>query len=187
MKVCSTCKLELPLTDFYKSKSKKDGFYQECKTCNKKRLAKYRRDNKEKIAESSAKYRRDNKEKITSRAAKYYRDNPEKYSDYYKKNREKILEISIKYSQTHKKQISNYKTIYKRLNPEKSYDAVRKCHKKYVSECTDNYLIKIIKRNTNLSPNKIPQDLIELKREQILLKRTCKELGNELKKHQNRN
>lgn len=33
MKICSTCKKQKPITEFYKCKTNKDGLYYECKSC----------------------------------------------------------------------------------------------------------------------------------------------------------
>ena len=40
MKTCTKCKVEYPLSEFYKSKNGKDGKSTHCKTCTKKRTAK---------------------------------------------------------------------------------------------------------------------------------------------------
>lgn len=51
MKVCCTCKKELPATNeyFFNNKSKKDGLHMRCKTCAKKYADKYYAENKEKV------------------------------------------------------------------------------------------------------------------------------------------
>ena len=41
MKKCCTCKIEKPLTEFYKDKYFKDGFRQICKPCNKISMGKW--------------------------------------------------------------------------------------------------------------------------------------------------
>ncbi len=40
-KKCSICKVDKPITEFYKNKSKNDGFSTECKLCDKKRVKEY--------------------------------------------------------------------------------------------------------------------------------------------------
>ena len=48
MKTCKTCKIEKPLTDFYKRKDSKDGFYSQCKKCYSERVKNNKKEYKEK-------------------------------------------------------------------------------------------------------------------------------------------
>ena len=59
MKKCNKCKVEKPLTEFYKAKTKKDGHEYKCKSCKKDYVAKHYAENKEKKAQYCA----ENKEK----------------------------------------------------------------------------------------------------------------------------
>lgn len=60
MKICCKCKIEKPLDLFPKDKSKKDGFFIQCKSCQKD----YYEKNKEKVKNLVRKYKKENKEKI---------------------------------------------------------------------------------------------------------------------------
>ena len=63
-KKCSKCGEVKSFSEFYKRKTSKDGLYSRCKMCK----LEYKRDNKEKIKESSKQYRENNKEyTITNR------------------------------------------------------------------------------------------------------------------------
>ena len=73
-KICSKCKQEKSLCDFYKSATKKFGVQSQCKKCRNELDAKYRRENPEKVKESKAKYRRENLEKVNEYQAKYRRE-----------------------------------------------------------------------------------------------------------------
>ena len=41
VKVCTKCKVDKELTEFYKQKSTKDGLFSQCKSCEKEGLKKY--------------------------------------------------------------------------------------------------------------------------------------------------
>ena len=47
-KVCSKCRRELPISEFYKNKSMKDGLHHECKKCSNKNNKKYAKTNNDK-------------------------------------------------------------------------------------------------------------------------------------------
>jgi hypothetical protein len=59
-KKCNKCGIEKSLEEFYKDKSKKDGYRASCKECVKK----YYQENKEHIKERDKKYYQENKEKV---------------------------------------------------------------------------------------------------------------------------
>ncbi len=60
MKKCCNCKLEKDFSNFYKNKSKKDGFNSVCILCSKE----YNIKNKEKITNKKREWFENNKEKI---------------------------------------------------------------------------------------------------------------------------
>ncbi len=122
VKVCTKCKVEKELTDFYKDKSKKDGLRRECKSCRKERNKEYHQANKERIKERrkeyfkeywqankerAKEYRQANKEKINKRHKEYYQANKEKRKErdkeYYQANKERISESRKKYQRERKK------------------------------------------------------------------------------------
>ena len=112
-KVCSKCKQEKLLRDFYKDTTKKLGLTSLCKKCINESGAKYRRENPEKIRESKAKYRRENPEKVRESGAKYRRENPEKENErkkkYRQENPEKIKEYRAKYERERYKNDENFR------------------------------------------------------------------------------
>ena len=88
-KVCKKCLIEKPLTCFYKQKRNKDGYWNSCSDCDKKKYRENVEERKNKISE----YRKNNQEKVKESKKKYYYENREKIlkqkQDYGKKNIEK--------------------------------------------------------------------------------------------------
>lgn len=100
-KVCSTCKIEKELTvnNFQKDKSRKSGFYPECKTC---RVISRKRSFEK------------HKEKILAQSRAYHKATPEKqrarHQRYYQANKAKRLAYSAKYHINRYKTDESYRT-----------------------------------------------------------------------------
>ena len=71
-KICSKCGEILPLSEFSKCKSSKDGLQYWCKQCKKDVNAAWYVKHKEKVAECQAEWRNLNKEKIAEYQAEWY-------------------------------------------------------------------------------------------------------------------
>lgn len=80
MKTCNKCCIEKLKTEFYRNKSRKDGFDYQCKECSSKQKKQYYIDNREIILQRCSEYVINNKDKVAKTSA-----------DYYKKNKETIL------------------------------------------------------------------------------------------------
>jgi len=63
MKICITCKQELPLEQFSKDKTKKDGLQCVCKQCNKQYLKQYYQENSEHFKQYNKQWKQDNPER----------------------------------------------------------------------------------------------------------------------------
>jgi len=115
-KICSKCKQEKSLCDFYKYAS-------QCKKCKKEYQAKHYQKNSEKVKERNAKYHRENPEKVKRWKAKYRRENPEKEKErakkYHRENFEKIKERKAKYRRENLEKIKEREAKYRRENLEK--------------------------------------------------------------------
>ena len=111
-KICCTCKIRKYYTEFYKSKSRKDGYRAECKQCGKEyyirtidkvieRTKQYRKLNKPKIDEYVKKYNKLNALKIRERTKEYKLLNAlsirESNKQYRKLNALKIKESNKQY------------------------------------------------------------------------------------------
>ena len=115
--------------------------------CNEKcAKAKYRIENKERIAERDKRYREEHKDEIAERGKKYREANKDKIAErdkrYYEKNKEKILEQNKKYQEANKEKIAENKKKYYR----KIYD---ECERGVIKET----LIHLIFAFLNLHPN----------------------------------
>jgi hypothetical protein len=102
-----------------------------------------------------------------------YNQNIKHYRDYKKKWKEKIGRKNI-YQYNYK-----FYLKWKKSNPDKYNKIANKLYKKQIDNLADNYLKDLISDcgRSGLKPNEIPQDLIELKRKQLLLKRKIKNNG----------
>ena len=63
-KICSSCESELPVTSdhFHKRKASKDGFMSICKSCNKQKVRKHKKENRDKHLEYCRDWREKNPE-----------------------------------------------------------------------------------------------------------------------------
>jgi hypothetical protein len=85
-KLCPDCKQEKPLSEFYKSKSHKDGLHYCCKQCNTIRTRKYKRTNKEKVLAQARKSDYARRDKAWAyRIKRIYGITPEQYNDLLEK------------------------------------------------------------------------------------------------------
>jgi hypothetical protein len=123
-KKCTKCGIEKPLTEFYKRTSSRDGLDFICKTCSSKKSAKYRAQNKEKLAQYNTEYRAENRENILKKQAEYRKNNPEKVNESMRKWRkkkriqdpEKVNESTRKWRE--KKRIQDPEFFKKQLSQE---------------------------------------------------------------------
>lgn len=97
-KKCYSCKQEKLLSEFYKNKSRTDGYQVSCKSCikdyqelNKDKISEYKKlyvdNNKAEIANYRRAYRKTNKLKITIQKKEYHRANKYKFSAQAAKRR----------------------------------------------------------------------------------------------------
>lgn len=95
MKRCSKCQRILPLNQFSKNKSRKNGLCEQCKDCNKQREKEYYSKNKEQIDQRHREYRSKNKKQIKE----YYNRNKKQINQQKKEFRLKFkVEILSHYA-----------------------------------------------------------------------------------------
>ena len=132
-KRCPRCGETKPIDDFSLNRSRADGRGCWCRSCRKGAQARYRRDNKAKIAARAKEYRRNNKAKIAARLKEKdqrqrngrrrekYRTDPEcrqkmraRSRAHYDANRAHILAAGAAYSQTPKGKATTARKNHKR-------------------------------------------------------------------------
>ena len=102
-KTCAKCKENLPTSEFYKDKCKRDGLMGKCKACRKSYQKAYREANPEKVAEYQKAYREANPEKVAECKRAWREANPEYQEAWREANPEKI---------------AGYEKAYREANPE---------------------------------------------------------------------
>jgi len=111
MKICSKCKEEKELSEFYKDKQKKDCLSSKCKTCIDKQVKTYTDKNKEtcKIRQknSSKKYYIKNQSYYKEYGKEYRDSNKEYFEKWREDNREKNREYAKQYFQNNKEKIKH--------------------------------------------------------------------------------
>lgn len=95
MKICTRCKQEKELSEFYIDRSKKDGLYSSCKICVKLTKAqnievrrKYNKEHKREMAEYSKKYSETHKNEIKKYKKQYYEENKQQILEQQRKRYE---------------------------------------------------------------------------------------------------
>jgi hypothetical protein len=78
MKICSKCKIQKDVSNFYKSKSSNDGLYNVCKECDKKRCLEYYKSNSEYIIKKKKEYTEENSESVKEYQNQYRSENKDK-------------------------------------------------------------------------------------------------------------
>lgn len=134
MKNCSnpTCKQvnPQPFEAFYNNKSKKDGLTNECRCCVKYRQVKYRKNNPDKIRDTSKKYWNNNRQNLIKKNRQYYENNLDKClrsrRDWYISNKAGHLEYQKQYRKDNAVRLLEAKKIYVIKNKEKCLQRRRK-------------------------------------------------------------
>ena len=90
-KTCCTCRIEKPVTEYYKDKNRKDGCCPRCKMCHLAACRSYRLNNPEKRKDTLSKYRLTSIEK----SREYRKTNAEKMKEYGRQYREDNHEFCL--------------------------------------------------------------------------------------------
>lgn len=135
LKVCSKCKLEKRITEFTKSKHRRDGLNIKCKDCTRFENKQFRLNNPEISKLSSKKWYENNKE-IRLATIKKYRDlNKERFREYFKKwrenNRIKCAQYTRKFYWSNREIIAKRSKTIRELNIELFLERERNSYKKH--------------------------------------------------------
>lgn len=107
LRTCYKCKIEKPLSEFPRNRTKRGGYESRCKVCARKAVReyyaehreerlvyarKYRQGHPDKVYEVKRKWRAENPNREKSRVAEWKRDNPERVASYKHHRRAMKLE-----------------------------------------------------------------------------------------------
>lgn len=155
-KVCTKCGVEKSLGDyvFRNSKKKELGRVSHCGKC--------RRD-------AGRRYYQRNKREITLKRRNYLKG-------YYEKNKERLKQRARDHRKENRESINSRVRLNREKNKDKINAKKRSIQSKQRLEISDGYCKKLIANKVGLKAHETPRELIELKREMILLYRVNKEL-----------
>ena len=166
-KVCTTCKLTKPLSEFNKDRSTKDGHDCRCRDCSKARNRQYQATHKETCAKAKKRYLEANKEKVAAKQKAYreaHRDelnakkkiyrqtHPEKIKAYAEAHKEETKA----WREAHREQIAKTSKEWREKNKERViqyYRDKRKNDIQYVKSCNYRRRIGAALRAGSLSKN----------------------------------
>lgn len=193
---CYKCRNIKAINEFVKNKSKKYGYDYQCRECRRARDKK----NKAKRNQWNKEWYKKNRNRILKHAKEYRMNHPEKLENivarnkvYYKRNRQKVLAQKKKYYQNHREEIlarnkirylhdpEKLKNIRKssrknwqKNNPTKYGIVLRHKRRKAIDELKNTY-IKILLKQQGVPMKVMNNDIIEIKRLLIKIKRHVKE------------
>ena len=85
LKVCSKCRVEQPVKNFYEDKSKSDYLSSSCQICRSAQATTHYHDNKEHHRARRADFYRKNRDRIKASKAEFLRRNPGRQTDWHRK------------------------------------------------------------------------------------------------------
>ena len=150
MKTCLRCKIEKPLDNFYNEALRKDKKSPYCKDCHRERKRLAKLTNPEKIS--------------AQKHASYLRNIGTK------KRYDKL------YHAMHKEKKNAQSAIWKNNNRDRYNQRCKMLHKRHRINLEDEYIkTRLMEKAIAMKREDIPQELIELKRLTILIKRMVKD------------
>lgn len=132
MKFCTKCKQFVPLDEFQRDSSKKDGRYSSCKECNREAREKYNNAHRKEAIERVRAWVIKNPEKKRRNAKKWRDNNKEKHRECCKRwvenNSERIKENSRRWASENKDRRREQVRKWRKENPEKNNQNTRRRH-----------------------------------------------------------
>jgi len=163
-KRCIKCGDVKFIDEFHIHESSKDGLAPLCKKCTKEYNKEYWAKNKDKFKERGKEYRAKNKDKLKEYRAK----NKDKFKEYRAKNKDKLKEYRAKNKDKFKEHRAKNKDKFKE-------------YKKEGTVKLSNVYVKGMLRTSGIKKHQITPELIELKKQQILLYREIKNIKGDIK------
>jgi hypothetical protein len=140
-KICSKCKEEKEVCEFYKHSKNPKIYRTQCKKCMNTSSTKYYRENFEKISEHGKKLRLQNPEKNKIHCKEYKKNNPDYFKKWINKNKEHRKKYIKEYNSNPKNKVKN--SLRSRINElmNKKYNNPRTLE---LVGCDYEFLIKYI-------------------------------------------
>lgn len=159
LKYCHRCEIVKPVSEFYKNKSKKDGYNWNCKECHKKWVS----DNKERVQAIKRKHYENNIDEIKSRSKKRYETQKDEIKKYRLDNADKKRAYMKKYCATeqHKKNRSENRKNRRRTDSKYRLNALMRNSMAY--SLKNNPLGKNGKSWKELVPYSVDELMLNLK------------------------
>ena len=173
MKRCTKCGEEKDEGEFSKDKSKKGGFRSWCRRCESMDAKARNEKNKKHIAEYHREYYAQNREKRRA----YHRE-------YYAQNREKLRAASDRWRAENPEKRALARRSWKKSNRESCNLTSKSWRGKNRERVTLQYVKAALKKELGFAP---PQELVELKTEQLKMYRATASLTKQLKEMKNDN
>ena len=133
----------------------------DCIKCHALTTERWKAANKESILKREREWRGENRERVREYKRKDYKNRREAHraagEKYYKKNRDKILKRTSQWQKDNREARNEY---------------ARACAKKGSLQMTDRYVRSMLTVGSILGMGDIPQELVDLKREHLKLRRT---------------
>lgn len=178
MKECSFCREAKALSDYYKDSRAKDGHTSRCKACVNADSKTWKKQNAERYAEYRTAYYEKNKAKLITIRSAWAKENADKVKSYERKWREANAQrLKEKNQQRHQANSADRKAMgkaWRKDHPEK----VSEYRRKHVDEVSQSYVANLLEIPTA----KVTPELLQMKRDEIALRRmarTLKKASNE--------
>lgn len=171
IKVCNKCQEKKRLEDFGLSNALKGGKNATCKVCSAMQTKARRFAHPEKARTAVKAYRARYPDRVRETAKKCKLKNPGMYQ------RQSYVEAKKRYIEANRRDISKRQLKWAKENPEKRRIACKKCATAARQELSDSYVREIlVGKDKSLRLLEFPQQLIELKRDQLFILRAVKQL-----------
>ena len=120
-KVCSKCKEEKNICDFYKRKETKNGYRSDCKKCFNEITLIYKEKNKKKYKEQKQEFFQKNKKLLLEKKQNWRKNNPEEYKKQNRNYWEKTKDLQSKkkkiWIENNREKYNSYWTNRKNIDP----------------------------------------------------------------------
>jgi hypothetical protein len=123
-KPCIKCSRVLPLDEFHRHPSTRDGHQGTCKDCVRENVRLWNEANPEKVRENRRRWKAANREKVLESARRFREANREKRREESRRYSEEHREDIRRYREEHREEARERTRQWREANPEKTREAV---------------------------------------------------------------